>query len=114
MGHHQCDVFMGIPIALEKFAGDFGHPPDSILKDLLSILMNAVHFLINCLVRWGMQRPAAGHIEICAAGTIDVVNEIENAFRSEEHTSELQSHLNLVCRLLLEKKKIHEKQILQT
>src|SRR5260370_20175993 len=27
--------------------------------------------------------------------------------RSEEHTSELQSHLNLVCRLLLEKKKIH-------
>src|SRR5260370_13898574 len=27
------------------------------------------------------------------------------AKRSEEHTSELQSHLNLVCRLLLEKKK---------
>src|SRR5467141_4371330 len=25
--------------------------------------------------------------------------------RSEEHTSELQSHLNVVCRLLLEKKK---------
>src|SRR5260370_29068843 len=25
--------------------------------------------------------------------------------RSEEHTSELQSHLNLVCRLLLEKRK---------
>src|SRR5260370_4853338 len=29
----------------------------------------------------------------------------ENTSRSEEHTSELQSHLNLVCRLLLEKKK---------
>src|SRR5260370_11099377 len=28
------------------------------------------------------------------------------AERSEEHTSELQSHLNLVCRLLLEKKQI--------
>src|SRR5260370_5924482 len=27
-----------------------------------------------------------------------------DAGRSEEHTSELQSHLNLVCRLLLEKK----------
>src|SRR5260370_20859784 len=27
--------------------------------------------------------------------------------RSEEHTSELQSHLNLVCRLLLEKKKTY-------
>src|SRR5690242_21070927 len=30
---------------------------------------------------------------------------IEDALRSEEHTSELQSHVNLVCRLLLEKKK---------
>src|SRR5260370_26872886 len=30
--------------------------------------------------------------------------------RSEEHTSELQSHLNLVCRLLLEKKKKKHKQ----
>src|SRR6266480_6396867 len=28
--------------------------------------------------------------------------------RSEEHTSELQSHVNLVCRLLLEKKKQHD------
>src|SRR2546429_5592518 len=27
--------------------------------------------------------------------------------RSEEHTSELQSRLHLVCRLLLEKKKLH-------
>src|SRR3989449_737648 len=30
--------------------------------------------------------------------------------RSEEHTSELQSRLHLVCRLLLEKKKTHQKQ----
>src|SRR5260370_27996548 len=30
---------------------------------------------------------------------------LRNGIRSEEHTSELQSHLNLVCRLLLEKKK---------
>src|SRR5260370_20870757 len=30
---------------------------------------------------------------------------IDWVIRSEEHTSELQSHLNLVCRLLLEKKK---------
>src|SRR2546426_1836628 len=29
--------------------------------------------------------------------------------RSEEHTSELQSPCNLVCRLLLEKKKTHER-----
>src|SRR2546429_5404053 len=33
--------------------------------------------------------------------------------RSEEHTSELQSRLHLVCRLLLEKKKKKEKRILR-
>src|SRR4051812_49455527 len=31
--------------------------------------------------------------------------QIERIIRSEEHTSELQSHVNIVCRLLLEKKK---------
>src|SRR5438477_6054362 len=31
--------------------------------------------------------------------------------RSEEHTSELQSHVNLVCRLLLEKKKKKEENV---
>src|SRR5438477_9431734 len=35
-----------------------------------------------------------------SAGTM-----VEDLYRSEEHTSELQSHVNLVCRLLLEKKK---------
>src|SRR5438477_4299572 len=36
---------------------------------------------------------------------ISRVVSIESRGRSEEHTSELQSHVNLVCRLLLEKKK---------
>src|SRR5947207_9366579 len=42
-------------------------------------------------------------------GTADVLNrDVRDLFidpRSEEHTSELQSHSDLVCRLLLEKKK---------
>src|SRR2546429_4137202 len=37
---------------------------------------------------------------------VDPVRQIA-VVRSEEHTSELQSRLHLVCRLLLEKKKIH-------
>src|SRR5690606_41097029 len=37
-------------------------------------------------------------------GVIDIIGKLLNA-RSEEHTSELQSRENLVCRLLLEKKK---------
>src|SRR2546422_2736290 len=52
----------------------------------------------------------ACHVSLPAGKTADV--EIVNIFersegpdRSEEHTSELQSRLHLVCRLLLEKKK---------
>src|SRR5260370_30107488 len=37
--------------------------------------------------------------------TVAVSTDAWKIWRSEEHTSELQSHLNLVCRLLLEKKK---------
>src|SRR5690242_21935428 len=43
-----------------------------------------------------------GRIE--AGERIDQVRALLVAIRSEEHTSELQSHVNLVCRLLLEKK----------
>src|SRR5688500_6116908 len=38
-------------------------------------------------------------------GTIRLGKRTDNRVRSEEHTSELQSPCNLVCRLLLEKKK---------
>src|SRR2546422_8564059 len=37
--------------------------------------------------------------------TLVFIPEADHFFRSEEHTSELQSRLHLVCRLLLEKKK---------
>src|SRR5438034_961519 len=36
---------------------------------------------------------------------VDILINPQESFRSEEHTSELQSHSDLVCRLLLEKKK---------
>src|SRR5260370_20647265 len=45
----------------------------------------------------GLGRAAGGHDGVLQALRVGP--------RSEEHTSELQSHLNLVCRLLLEKKK---------
>src|SRR5260370_31230017 len=47
--------------------------------------------------RWMLDRPRdASSVVTAVTG---------DRARSEEHTSELQSHLNLVCRLLLEKKK---------
>src|SRR5260370_29839025 len=46
------------------------------------------------------------HIKSCLRHCCDnLIQLIAIHERSEEHTSELQSHLNLVCRLLLEKKK---------
>src|SRR5256885_3540222 len=44
------------------------------------------------------------HLVFAASEERDEVREVR-AVRSEEHTSELQSPCNLVCRLLLEKKK---------
>src|SRR2546427_7684082 len=65
------------------------------------------------------QLPHAGRGDVCAALSRREPGEIEQrkrhrdqreavaevGLRSEEHTSELQSQSNLVCRLLLEKKK---------
>src|SRR5690606_40771752 len=42
------------------------------------------------------------------AGHNAALQQLQDSIRSEEHTSELQSRENLVCRLLLEKKKIHK------
>src|SRR2546426_4918937 len=43
---------------------------------------------------------------VAAASTGGLTNKRPGRVRSEEHTSELQSPFNFVCRLLLEKKKI--------
>src|SRR5438034_7672504 len=45
-----------------------------------------------------------------AAERARVAAELIEEARSEEHTSELQSHSDLVCRLLLEKKKTYTSQ----
>src|SRR5256885_4247779 len=51
------------------------------------------------------------------SGVVDLMSNVatllpSRSTRSEEHTSELQSPCNLVCRLLLEKKKIQRKLII--
>src|SRR2546427_4931645 len=51
------------------------------------------------------QRNANGKVEYIATFFIVKPVDMSLSSRSEEHTSELQSQSNLVCRLLLEKKK---------
>src|SRR5687768_18055490 len=41
----------------------------------------------------------------CVRPSLQGISRVVHVARSEEHTSELQSRLHLVCRLLLEKKK---------
>src|SRR5438876_9096037 len=53
------------------------------------------------------QEPDFSNLEISPAGAVnrpDITAAVRD-IRSEEHTSELQSPVHLVCRLLLEKKK---------
>src|SRR5260221_846126 len=52
----------------------------------------------------------AGTGNICASRryVLSLARASDKTYRSEEHTSELQSHSDLVCRLLLEKKKKRE------
>src|SRR5690606_39861642 len=66
--------------------------------------------LLQGLVVDGLQLPARDDLRLLAR--IDQLQALGDGgrgdgMRSEEHTSELQSRENLVCRLLLEKKKTH-------
>src|SRR5256886_6357755 len=68
--------------------------------------MIAAHFReIIVLVRLQRKAILRPPYVIIAPAESQVTFLIDNTIRSEEHTSELQSQSNLVCRLLLEKKK---------
>src|SRR5690242_21529899 len=54
-------------------------------------------------------RPRRTRCELCRRQVGRAARDAAGTGRSEEHTSELQSHVNLVCRLLLEKKKKNKK-----
>src|SRR2546422_6665798 len=53
----------------------------------------------------GELRESPGDLGLPDSGRADHNDVLRRDLRSEEHTSELQSRLHLVCRLLLEKKK---------
>src|SRR5207237_9777991 len=72
------------------------HPSTLSLHDALPIY----HLRAGCNARRRQSRAEQHHQAVLRHG-----RGADAAHRSEEHTSELQSHLNLVCRLLLEKKK---------
>src|SRR5207237_10887512 len=98
-------------------------PPPPTLFPYTTLFRSATLAGANPLTQniWDMQRSLdvlaqhplvdpqrIGAVGLSYGGTatlfLAALDERVKAARSEEHTSELQSHLNLVCRLLLEKK----------
>src|SRR2546426_5829074 len=79
------------------------HAPNRHVPERVALLLVEVddkdHFARQDRATFGPPRHATLGFEHVRRGPVDL--------RSEEHTSELQSPCNLVCRLLLEKKKNH-------
>src|SRR2546429_5071226 len=79
-------------------------PPRSTLFPYTTLFRSA-----SCRNVWMSKPvPGAGRTQAARAGSAKKARDLLMTIRtrSEEHTSELQSRLHLVCRLLLEKKKI--------
>src|SRR5699024_8941584 len=77
--------------------------------DLLDELFNSTDILGKSMIEMSNTFDALsgkiGEINTFSQSIIDVSEQTNLLARSEEHTSELQSRFDLVCRLLLEKKK---------
>src|SRR5688572_32760690 len=76
-------------------------PPRSTLFPYTTLFRSAPVQDVNWLLREGNPDQATRLVVLRVNNTYGIFR----AVRSEEHTSELQSQSNLVCRLLLEKKK---------
>src|SRR5688572_33017268 len=94
-GHHdlhQLIVEIGYAGYHQRICAEVGLPADATVMMGTAANMNYA----------AVSAHADGEVDVVAVVTAGVEG---NATRSEEHTSELQSQSNLVCRLLLEKKK---------
>src|SRR5690606_40106510 len=84
----------------------------SVDREEAGVRFHALHDQVAPLRDLGVLGAAQHHLDRLAAAADQAaaharlrLDATERAERSEEHTSELQSRENLVCRLLLEKKK---------
>src|SRR3712207_7161764 len=87
-------------------------PPRSTLFPYTTLFRSKIHAYgswVACIALSREDKPyvlLADHIQKNDVMLIYQVINLNSAIRSEEHTSELQSRQYLVCRLLLEKKKL--------
>src|SRR5438874_5475598 len=78
---------------------------DTATTEIYTLSLHDALPICNCLSHERAARQT--RTTRCSSGSMTTVSRTPNriASRSEEHTSELQSRRDLVCRLLLEKKK---------
>src|SRR2546422_5996278 len=102
-------MMLVIPKGYEKAGADFAPPADLVAK--MTKYNDSLTKAGVLLGLDGLRPPATGARVRFSGGKPNVTDgpftEAKEVLggRSEEHTSELQSRLHLVCRLLLEKKK---------
>src|SRR2546428_5032496 len=77
-------------------------PPRSTLFPYTTLFRSVLNSLFPRNMCYLYRRPSPGASDTFQAASVSAEEQI--AQRSEEHTSELQSRSDLVCRLLLEKK----------
>src|SRR5437016_12839961 len=85
-------------------------PPISTLFPYTTLFRSLVPLMadVGLEVEWRIIRGADDFFNVTKA-IHNALQGDSRSLRSEEHTSELQSLTNLVCRLLLEKKKMRKK-----
>src|SRR2546430_13249950 len=92
---------MFLECSIERSVFFFFFQAEDGIRDLTVTGVQTCALPISC----SRARPVLSSIIASAAGTMGAMSRAASPRRSEEHTSELQSQSNLVCRLLLEKKK---------
>src|SRR5690242_21193469 len=80
-------------------------PPRSTLFPYTTLFRSALSGIANGLVNPTLHSFLTLRPPVAIRAKALTATFTASVLRSEEHTSELQSHVNLVCRLLLEKKK---------
>src|SRR5438034_6539097 len=95
--HHQYTFFSFFFLIITR-------PPRSTLFPYTTLFRSSIRGYVDALhVR--LANEGMNHGKFCDPCLSSAGRHADRFSRSEEHTSELQSHSDLVCRLLLEKKK---------
>src|SRR2546422_5006856 len=85
---------------------------DTATTEIYTLSLHDALPIYPCAICADPRREASMLCVVEEPADVTAIERTDSMLRSEEHTSELQSRLHLVCRLLLEKKKKKHKRLL--